>query len=688
MGTLRDLQFALQLKIEELRQRDTLIDELELELDTKDDLIRRLQGELDRFRATISPPGHSASSSGYSEQCDKSQRSKRKTIFSEPLNVDPKKFAATTQNTTCNITQGVRELIQTAFLENNLLRHLESGQILAMMDCMYPTTVDQGCLVIQEGAEGNLAYVLEEGRMEVTKDAQKLLTVEAGQVFGEAALLYNCSYTYSLSALTNSKLWVIDRGSFQSVTIQSSLSSLSRSMELLCSVSFLRSLPEDVLMKMADMLEEAHYTEGDYIIRQGTTGDTFYIISKGQVKVTEKKTTSEMVELSTLSQGHWFGEKALRGDDVRTVNVIAAGDVTCLVIDRESFRQVIGGVVDDSNDGQESIESKVKAEEEDAVLSSATLSDFQVICNLGVGEIGHVDLVKLHKGTTRCLLAMRVLRKHLLRSSARQEHVLREKRNLTDAHCPFIVRLHRTFKEARCLYMLTEACLGGELWSLLRDREMFDDTTTRFYTACVVEALVFLHHRGIVYRDLKPENVILDQRGYVKLMGLGCAKKLGLGRKTWTMCGTPGYMAPEVILNQGHSLSTDLWSLGVFVFELLSGSLPFCGPDHMRAFVATLRGIDLVEFPKTIGRNASSLIKKLCRNNPSERLGNQRNGAKDIQKHKWFEGFNWEGLNKGTLAPPIIPKPNSHLETSRMDPVSDNLEEDPSEGESDWDNDF
>ncbi|XP_064823694.1 cGMP-dependent protein kinase 1-like isoform X3 [Oncorhynchus masou masou] len=598
MGTLRDLQFALQLKIEELRQRDTLIDELELELDAKDDLIRRLQGELDRYRATITPPESSGAIEGHSAQCEEIQRTRRKTILSKPLTQDPRQRALATLKS-YNKSQQSQELIQTSFLENDFLKNLESGQILAIMDCMYPTTVNQGCCVIQEGDSGTLAYVLEEGKMEMTKDAKKLLTIEPGKVFGELALLYSCTYTYTISALKNSMLWVIDRQSFQTIMVQSGLGRLAEFRELLCRVPFLRSLPEDVLMKVSDILEESHYSEGDYIIRQGATGDTFYIISSGQVKVTENKSADEeAVLLSTLSEGHWFGEKALRGEDVRTVNVIAAGDVTCLVVDRESFKKIIG-LVEDSHNVHKSSELKAQSEEDAALLSNASLRDFQVICNLGEGETGHSELVQL-KTNINCPFTMRVLRKHQILSTAQQECILRERHILMAAHSPFIVRLHRTFRDAKCLYMLTEACLGGELWNILKDRGSFDDSSTRFYTACVVEALIFLHHNNITYRDLKPENVVLDQRGYAKVVGFGCAKKVGLDKKTWTFCGTPDYMAPEIILNKGHSVSADLWSLGVFVFELLSGSLPFCGPDPMKTFTATIRGIDLVEFPKTI----------------------------------------------------------------------------------------
>ncbi|MGH0115499.1 UNVERIFIED_CONTAM: hypothetical protein FKN15_024829, partial [Acipenser sinensis] len=241
----------------------------------------------------------------------------------------------------------------------------------------------------------------------------------------------------------------------------------------------------------------------------------------------------------------------------------------------------------------------------------------------------------------------------------------------------FLIRLYRTFKDSKYLYMLMEACLGGELWTILRDRGSFEDSTTRFYTACVVEAFAYLHSKGIIYRDLKPENLILDQRGYAKLVDFGFAKKIGFGKKTWTFCGTPEYVAPEIILNKGHDISADYWSLGILMYELLTGSPPFSGPDPMKTYNIILRGIDMIEFPKKITKNAANLIKKLCRDNPSERLGNLKNGVKDIQKHKWFEGFNWEGLRKGTLTPPIIPTVTSPTDTSNFDSFPEDNEDPP-----------
>ncbi|XP_075895078.1 cGMP-dependent protein kinase 1 [Nelusetta ayraudi] len=656
MGTLRDLQFALQLKIEELRQRDTLIDELELELDTKDELIRRLQEELDRYRANVSLPGASAAGAACSTQSQDKQGAKQNTIISESFALEPVTVALVSQRS-CDKSQESQRLIQAAFSKNDLLKNLDEEEIRGVIACMYPTTIHQGCSVIQEGTCGAQAYVLEEGKLDMTKDGLRRLTIEPESMFGELALLYDCTHTFSVSAETDSKLWVIDRQSYQGVLVQSTLSRLSHSVELLSSVPFLQPLPEDVIMKMSDLVEEMHYAEGDYIFRQGAAGDTFYIISKGQVKVMEKKAgQEEPTVLSRLSERQWFGEKALWGEDIRTASVIAAGELTCLVIDRETFKDIVGGFVFGcGQEVQQSQESKSESEKDPDLLSSTRLSDFQIVCTLAVGEFRHVDLVQLKSGA-KPLFAMRVLKKRLILTSGQREHILREGRILMETHCPFIVRLYKTFRDAECLFSLTEACLGGSLSSLLADRGYLEDYSARFYTACVVEALAYLHCRGVIYRDVKPENVVLDEHGYAKLIGSRCVKRVDMGKKTWTFCGTLGYIAPEIILNRGHNVSADLWSLGVLVFELLSERLPFSNSDPLKSLSAAIGGIEQIDFPKTIGKSASSLIKKLCRSNPSERLGSQRNGAKDIQKHKWFEGFNWDGLCKRILNPPVIPR--------------------------------
>ncbi|XP_052429371.1 cGMP-dependent protein kinase 1a isoform X2 [Carassius gibelio] len=581
-----------------------------------------------------------------------------------------------------------KELIKSAILDNDFMKNLEMSQIQEIVDCMYPVDYDKNSCIIKEGDVGSLVYVMEEGRVEVSKEGMKLCTMGPGKVFGELAILYNCTRTATVRTVTSVKLWAIDRQCFQTIMMRTGLIKHAEYMELLKSVLTFRGLPEQILSKLADVLEETHYEDGDYIIRQGARGDTFFIISKGKVTMTQEDCPGqEPVYLRSMGKGDSFGEKALQGEDVRTANVIAAESVTCLVIDRDSYKHLIGGLEDVSNKSGEDAEAKAKYEVENAFFSNLDLSDFNIIDTLGVGGFGRVELVQLKSDELKTF-AMKILKKRHIVDTRQQEHIRSEKLIMQEAHSDFIVRLYRTFKDSKYLYMLMEACLGGELWTILRDRGNFDDSTTRFYTACVVEAFAYLHSKGIIYRDLKPENLILDHRGYAKLVDFGFAKKIGFGKKTWTFCGTPEYVAPEIILNKGHDISADYWSLGILMYELLTGSPPFSGPDPMKTYNIILRGIDMIEFPKKITKNAANLIKKLCRDTPSERLGNLKNGVKDIQKHKWFEGFNWDGLRKGTLTPPIIPNLTSSTDTSNFDSFPEDNEEPPPDDNSGWDTDF
>ncbi|XP_017320490.1 cGMP-dependent protein kinase 1a isoform X1 [Ictalurus punctatus] len=683
MGTLRDLQYALQEKIEELRQRDALIDELELELDQKDELIQKLQNELDKYRSVIRPATQRVHKDNEQEQ----QRTKRQAISAEPTAFNIQDLNHVTLPFYSKSSKS-KDLIKEAILDNDFMKNLELSQIQEIVDCMYPVEYGKDSCIIKEGDVGSLVYVMEDGKVEVTKEGLKLCTMGPGKVFGELAILYNCTRTATVKTLTNVKLWAIDRQCFQTIMMRTGLIKHAEYMEFLKSVPTFHSHPEEILSKLADVLEETHYEDGDYIIRQGARGDTFFIISKGKVTVTREDSASQdTMYLRSLGKGDWFGEKALQGEDIRTASVIAAETVTCLVIDRESYKHLIGGLEDVSSKGSEDAEAKAKYEAENAFFFNLHLSDFNIIDTLGVGGFGRVELVQL-KSDEYKTFAMKILKKRHIVDTRQQEHIRSEKLIMQEAHSDFIVRLYRTFKDSKYLYMLMEACLGGELWTILRDRGSFEDSTTRFYTACVVEAFAYLHSKGIIYRDLKPENLILDHRGYAKLVDFGFAKKIGFGKKTWTFCGTPEYVAPEIILNKGHDISADYWSLGILMYELLTGSPPFSGPDPMKTYNIILRGIDMIEFPKKITKNAANLIKKLCRDTPSERLGNLKNGVKDIQKHKWFEGFNWDGLRKGTLTPPIIPSVTSATDTSNFDSFPEDNEDPPPDDNSGWDIDF
>ncbi|XP_059221363.1 cGMP-dependent protein kinase, isozyme 2 forms cD5/T2 isoform X2 [Stomoxys calcitrans] len=528
----------------------------------------------------------------------------------------------------------------------------------------------------------------DDGRVEVSREGKYLSTLSGAKVLGELAILYNCQRTATITAITECKLWAIERQCFQTIMMRTGLIRQAEYTDFLKSVPIFKNLQEDTLIKISDVLEETHYQQGDYIVRQGARGDTFFIISKGQVKVTIKQpNTQEEKFIRILTKGDFFGEKALQGDDLRTANIIcdSPDGVTCLVIDRETFNQLISNLdeIKHRYDDEGTLERRKINEE----FRNVNLTDLRVISTLGVGGFGRVELVQINGDASRSF-ALKQMKKAQIVETRQQQHIMSEKEIMGEANCQFIVKLFKTFKDKKYLYMLMESCLGGELWTILRDKGNFDDSTTRFYTACVVEAFDYLHSRNIIYRDLKPENLLLDEKGYVKLVDFGFAKKLQSGRKTWTFCGTPEYVAPEVILNRGHDISADYWSLGVLMFELLTGTPPFTGSDPMRTYNIILKGIDAIEFPRNITSNARNLIKKLCRDNPAERLGYQRGGISEIQKHKWFDGFYWWGLQNRTLEPPIKPTVKSVTDTTNFDDYPPDPEGPPPDDVTGWDKDF
>merc|ERR1712021_73057 len=198
--------------------------------------------------------------------------------------------------------------------------------------------------------------------------------------------------------------------------------------------------------------------------------------------------------------------------------------------------------------------------------------------------------------------------------------------------------------------------IGGELFTHLRKAGKFNNDHTRFYAAQIVMALQYLHNDSIVYRDLKPENLLLDLTGYLKITDFGFAKKVEY--RTWTLCGTPEYLAPEIILSKGHGKAVDWWALGILIYEMLAGYPPFYDEDPLGIYQKILEG--KVKFPWHFDRHSKDLCKKLLTADLTKRLGNLKGGAEDIKKHKWFNAANptpWETFITDTksLQPPIKP---------------------------------
>ena len=288
-----------------------------------------------------------------------------------------------------------------------------------------------------------------------------------------------------------------------------------------------------------------------------------------------------------------------------------------------------------------------------------SLEDFQRLTTLGTGTFGRVVLVKQHSNETH--YAMKILEKQKVVKLKQVDHTLNEKRILECVSFPFIVNMVSHFKDNSNLYMVLEFVPGGELFKHLRNVGKFEETHSRFYAAQIVLAFEYLHHLGVIYRDLKPENILVDSRGYIKISDFGFAKRVR-GR-TWTLCGTPDYLAPEIILGKGYNKAVDWWALGVLLYEMVAGFPPFFAEQHIKLYEKILSG--KARFPRHFSQDLRDLLRNLLRVEMTRRFG--VNDVNDIKSHAWFSTTEWIAIYQRKVEAPLIPKVKSPGDTSQFD---------------------
>ncbi|KAK9823340.1 hypothetical protein WJX72_002039 [[Myrmecia] bisecta] len=246
-------------------------------------------------------------------------------------------------------------------------------------------------------------------------------------------------------------------------------------------------------------------------------------------------------------------------------------------------------------------------------------------------------------------------------------HLRAERDVLRQLDNPLIVRMFGSFQDDQCVYFVMEYVCGGEFFRHLKARGKLPEDMARFYAAEVVLAFEYLHGLDTIYRDLKPENLLLDAEGHLKITDFGFAKKIS-GKRTYTLCGTPDYLAPEIIMNKGHGKPVDWWSFGVLLFEMLAGYPPFYDDDITNTYKKILTGRFL--FPAHMSVTSRDLIRKLLQADLTKRYGGLAGGIGDIKSHPFFKTTDWEAMKHRRMPAPIKPVMKSLEDTSNFDDYS------------------
>jgi cGMP-dependent protein kinase len=576
-------------------------------------------------------------------------------------------------------TEEEKTLIASALRQNEALQTmvtLDRDRVDAMIAVAWKETVAKGTDVITEGdLQADYFYVVQSGSFEVLlsdggasqgqgQSAEKALTkgeskfvsnIKEGESFGELALLYLVPRAATVRAKVDSVVWVFDRQNFKSILMKSSAQKIKEFVEYLNKVPILDPLLADEKLAMAQALVEMHFAQKEIILNQGEPGNTFYILYEGTVSVLVNGKQVDELKSSRGGEVQVFGERALLANEPRAATVeVTSESAKALALDRDSFNILLGPLENIRERGAQGT-SKVGTMNKlntptDKQREKIMRRDLMKIGLIGCGGFGTVELWE-HRATKETY-AMKGLSKGYIVKTGMQDSVMNEKNILMMTNSPFIVRLWETYSGSQTLYFLMQPCLGGELYATYNRKGFHgSESHAKFYVAGTICAFDHMHQRRIIYRDLKPENLLLTETGALMVTDMGLAKFV-LG-KTYTTCGTPDYFAPELIASTGHTNAVDWWTLGILIFELMSGHPPFESAYPMQIYSKVMKGINKVHFPAKCQGTVGDLIKALLKKEPSERL--PAKGVQHLKSHKWFNNFDWDAFCKLTMDPPYKP---------------------------------
>lgn len=393
------------------------------------------------------------------------------------------------------------------------------------------------------------------------------------------------------------------------------------------------------------------YSAGDVLFREGETPEHVHLVVSGKVNLTRQTASSSRPQIMcSIEPGGVLAEQDLVDDRESATTATVAEDHTfCLLLDKNDYAL--------APSRKHRIEKSGMSQRDDIALADLTVKTL-----VGAGAFAQVALVR--HATSKELFALKKMNRKHLESEKVTSQVLNERFVLGDFHHPCIARLQATFKSRLSLFMLLEPCMGGELFSRMRKLRRLEEPIACFYSACVVSAFEYLQSRYVLYRDLKPENIMIHADGYVRVVDFGFAKRV-YGR-TYTVCGTPEYLAPEILMMKGHGHGVDWWALGVLLYEMVVGVAPFSFHPETKKPDADLPPPELYKnilnpryelpFPQRLSTGICEAIEQLLAWDPLTRIGCLTDGPSGVKRLAFFNDIHWGELYDRKITPPFIPE--------------------------------
>lgn len=372
-----------------------------------------------------------------------------------------------------------QNLIRTALQTNDFLFHiLQEKRLQHFIDCMYQQQIKEGEILIKEGETGSHLYISNKGKFEVSIQGNFLDTFSDVRVFGELAILYSAKRHATITCLENCSVWTLDCPVFKKLVIKTAIEEQEEMVSFLQNVPKLNTASKEHLYQVTNLLKTEFFPTSKQIVKQGEVGDKFYIIRAGSVTVIRNDS-----KVAQLGRGHVFGEIALLKDDFRRATVIAdAPGAECLTLTRKEFIDHFGEVDEFVNLKMEYLYTEKVME-----FTELELDDFETLRTLGVGGFGSVMIIR-HKFYRDQVFALKCMRKMEIIAKSQQDQVYNEKNLQMACDSQFIVRLYRTFRDSKYVYLLLELCYGGDLWNLLhrQKKRRFGESAAKFYSGRII----------------------------------------------------------------------------------------------------------------------------------------------------------------------------------------------------------